>query len=180
MEKKKIKLHNLTFQPYLSEATIQERVQALGKELVIEYKDKNPLFVAILNGAFIFAADLVREFNHNCELTFVKLKSYAGLESTVDIMTRIGLETEVSGRHIIIVEDIVDTGNTMYNFLLELNQLKPLSISIASLLVKPDALLHPIDIKYIGFNIPTDFVIGYGLDYDGLGRNYKDIYQLEK
>jgi hypoxanthine phosphoribosyltransferase len=178
MENKTIQLHDLTFSTSISAEQIAERIEQLGVDLNLDYEGKNPIFIAVLNGAFVFTADLVREFKGNCELSFVKLASYAGTESSGDIATRIGLETEVRGRHIIVTEDIVDTGNTMNHFLQELRELSPASIQIASLLVKPDALQHDLDIKYIGFEIPTDFVVGYGLDYDGLGRNFPDIYSL--
>ena len=178
MEIKTIQLHDLTFSTSISAERIAERVEQLGVDLNLDYEDKNPIFIAVLNGAFVFTADLVRQFKGNCELSFVKLASYAGTESTGDIATRIGLETEVRGRHVIVTEDIVDTGNTMFHFLQELEALSPASIEIASLLVKPDALQHNLDIKYKGFEIPTDFVVGYGLDYDGLGRNFPDIYSL--
>jgi len=175
---KTIQLHDLTFSIFITQMQIAERIEQLGVDLNLDYEGKTPLFIGVLNGSFIFTADLVREFKGNCELSFVKLASYAGTESTGDINTRIGLETEVRGRHLIITEDIVDTGNTMTHFLKELAELKPASVQIASLLVKPDALLHDLNIKYEGFSIPTDFVVGYGLDYDGLGRNYPDIYRL--
>lgn len=178
MKNKTIQLHDLKFSTSISAEKIAERVEQLGVDLNLDYEDKNPIFIAVLNGAFVFTADLVRQFKGNCALSFVKLASYAGTESSGDIMTRIGLETEVRGRHIIVTEDIVDTGNTMFHFLQELAELSPASIEIASLLVKPDALQHDLDIKYKGFEIPTDFVVGYGLDYDGLGRNLPDIYSL--
>jgi len=178
MKDKTIQLHDLSFSTSIPAERIAERVEQLGVDLNLDYENKNPVFIAVLNGAFIFTADLVRQFKGNCELSFVKLASYAGTESSGDIATRIGLETEVRGRHVIITEDIVDTGNTMSHFLQELRELSPASIEIVSLLVKPDALQHDLNIKYRGFEIPTDFVVGYGLDYDGLGRNYPDIYSL--
>ncbi len=178
MDNKTVQLHDLNFSTSISAEKIAERVEQLGVDLNLDYEGKNPIFIAVLNGAFVFTADLVRQFKGNCELSFVKLASYAGTESSGTIATRIGLEAEVRGRHIIITEDIVDTGNTMFHFLQELAELSPASIEIASLLVKPDALQHELDIKYKGFEIPTDFVVGYGLDYNGLGRNLPDIYSL--
>ena len=163
MESNTIRLHDLTFSTSIPAERIAERVEQLGVDLNLDYEDKNPVFIAVLNGAFIFTADLVRQFKGDCELSFVKLASYAGTESSGDIATRIGLETEVRNRHVIITEDIVDTGNTMFHFLQELRVLNPASIEIVSLLVKPDALKHDLDIKYKGFEIPTDFVVGYGL-----------------
>lgn len=178
MEKTSVTLHNLSFQKFLLASDIEERTEQLGVDLNLDYENKNPLFIAVLNGSFIFAADLVRHFKGDCEISFVKLSSYAGTESSGDVATRIGLEVDVRNRHIIIVEDIVETGNTMYKFLQELKEMKPASIEIASCLVKPDAMQRDIDIKYKGFDIANDFVVGYGLDYDGLGRNLPDLYTL--
>ena len=139
---------------------------------------KKPLFIAILNGAFIFAADLFKQINIEAEISFIKLASYKGIKSTGKVITAIGLDVDLHRRDVIIVEDIVDTGKTLFQFLPQLQHQHPASLKIASLLHKPDALLHPIKIDYLGFTIPNKFVIGYGLDYDGLGRNIKEIYQL--
>lgn len=175
-----VKLHKLTFEPFISDKEIDERVEQLGADLNLEYKGKKPIFIPVLNGSFVFAADLLRKFEDSCEISFVKLASYAGTESTGEVQTHIGLDDKIRGRHIIIVEDIIDTGNTMHAFLQDLQKLAPASVAVASLLVKPDALQHPIDVTYKGFDIPTDFVVGYGLDYDGLGRNLPHIYRLQE
>jgi hypoxanthine phosphoribosyltransferase len=135
------------------------------------------LFIAILNGAFIFAADLFKHITLEAEICFIKLASYKGVKSTGKVITAIGLDVDLYNRHLVIIEDIVDTGKTLAQFLPQLQHHHPASLKIASLLYKPDAMKHSIKIDYLGFTIPDKFVIGYGLDYDGLGRNIKEIYQ---
>lgn len=174
----KIRVHDKEFVPYLSAEEIEVQVQRVADEINKDYKGKRPLFVAILNGAFIFAADLLKKVNVEAEICFIKLASYKGIKSTGKVITAIGLDAELYGRDVIIVEDIVDTGKTLSQFLPQLEHHHPASLKIASLLHKPDACVHPIQIDYLGFTIPDKFVLGYGLDYDGLGRNTKDIYQL--
>lgn len=175
-----VKLHDLTFEPFISATSIEKRIAEIGKEISTKFIDKKPLFIAILNGAFVFAADLVRACNIQSEIVFIKLTSYNGLESSGTVKTMIGLDMDIENRHIVIVEDIVDSGRTMHHFINDLNEKNPASISLATLLIKPGALQFPIKPEYIGFEIPTKFVIGYGLDYDGLGRNYPDIYHLKE
>ena len=150
----------------------------VAAEINRDYEGKNPLFIAILNGAFIFAADLFKQINLEAEICFIKLASYKGVKSTGKVITAIGLDTEIYNRDIIIVEDIVDTGKTLSQFLPTLEHQHPASLKIATLLHKPSATVHAIKIDYLGFTIPDKFVLGYGLDYDGLGRNIKEIYQL--
>ncbi|MFK7934691.1 MAG: hypoxanthine phosphoribosyltransferase [Saprospiraceae bacterium] len=173
-----IQVKDLTFKPYLSEADIQRRIQLLALQIEQDYQGKNPLFIGVLNGAFVFIADLLRYCNLDCEISFVKLSSYDGTKSTGEIKQAIGLNEEILGRNLIIVEDIVDTGKTMSSFITQLEKLQPASIALASLLFKPSALKHAVKIDYLGFEIPDLFVIGYGLDYNGIARNLKDIYQL--
>ncbi len=174
-----IQVHDLSFQPYLSSEKIQTRIQELATELKTEYADKRPLFIGVLNGAFMFAADLLKACSFDCEISFIKVASYRGTQSTGEVSTLIGLDEDIKGRHIVIVEDIVDTGNTMAKLMRDLTEYEPASMSLVSLLLKPEALQHPhLPLRYIGFEIPNKFVVGYGLDYDGLGRNYPDIYQL--
>jgi len=173
-----IKVHDKEFIPYLGEAEIEEQVKRVASEINRDYKGKKPLFIAILNGAFIFAADLFKRINIEAEISFIKLASYKGIKTSGKVITAIGLDADLHERHVIIIEDIVDTGKTLFHFLPQLHHQHPTSLKIATLLHKPDALLHPIKIDYVGFNIPNKFVIGYGLDYDGLGRNIKEIYQL--
>ena len=177
---KTVQAHDLHFSLFLTEEDIQRRVQELGARLRAQYGDKRPVFLGVLNGSFMFAADLVRAFGADCELSFIKLSSYRGLQSTGDVSTLIGLETDLNDRHVIILEDIVDTGKTLYSLLPDLQKLQPASIAIAALLQKPDMLEFPLEVQYVGFSIPPHFVIGYGLDYDGLGRQLPAIYQLIK
>jgi len=173
-----IQVNGLQFKPYLTEREVLERVAELGKEISQKYKGQIPLFLGVLNGAFIFAADLVRACSIECEISFIKLSSYEGLESSGSLKTYIGLTENIEGRIVILVEDIVDTGQTMHQFLPDLKKLKPAKVELVTLFLKRDALQHEVPMDYIGFSIPSDFIIGYGLDYDGCGRNLRDIYQL--
>ena len=168
----------LKFKEYISRENVDQRVLELGADIRADYQDKNPLFIGILNGAFMFTADLVRACNIDCELSFIKLSSYAGLTTTGKVTTLLGLDTEVEGRHVIVVEDIVDTGSTLHSFMETLRAKNPASISLAAFLVKPDAIQYHMDIDYFGYEIPNKFVIGYGLDYKGAGRHLRGIYQL--
>lgn len=176
----KIKLHDRTFKSYLSEDRIQERVQVLGLKISDDFQGKKPLFISILNGSFLFAADLVRAFEGDCEVSFVKLASYEGTKSNGKIKKHIGLEVDLKDRHVILVEDIIDSGQTLHEFLPELKKMNPTSISIAVFLLKPNSVKYPFNIEYLGFEIPDKFVVGYGMDYNGLGRNLPAIYQLKK
>jgi hypoxanthine phosphoribosyltransferase len=173
-----IKVHDKEFEIYLSEHDIQEKIKELAKQLENDYKDKNPLFIAILNGSFMFASDIFKNLNIDAEICFIKLASYKGMKSTGNVITAIGLDKDLYNRHVIIIEDIVDTGKTLYNFLPKLQHQQTASLKIVTLLHKPEATTFPLTIDYIGFSIPNKFVVGYGLDYDGLGRNLKEIYQL--
>lgn len=173
-----IKVHDKEFVPYLTSGEIEKQISRVASEINRDYVGKKPLFIAILNGSFIFAADLFKQINVEAEIAFIKLASYKGVKSTGKVITSIGLDTDIYGRDVIIIEDIVDTGKTLFQFLPQLEHQHPSSLKIASLLHKPDAMVHPIRIDYLGFTIPDKFVLGYGLDYDGLGRNIKEIYQL--
>lgn len=176
-----IQIHDLQFQPFLSTQQIQERVAELGAQLSLEYGDKKPVFLVMLKGAVVFATDLVRAFQQPAEVSFVRTQSYVGTQSTHEVKVLLGpTPEEVFNRHIIIVEDIVDSGQTMHRFLPILEAQQPKSISLATLLFKPDMLKKEVKIDYIGFSIPPKFVVGYGLDYDGLGRNLPAIYQLKE
>lgn len=150
----------------------------MAEEINRDYAGKKPIFIAILNGAFIFASDLFRNVNVDAEICFIKLASYKGVKSTGKVITSIGLDVELYNRDVIILEDIVDTGKTLSAFLPQLLHQHPASLKVATLLHKPTATVHEITIDYLGFTIPDKFVLGYGLDYDGLGRNLKEIYQL--
>jgi hypoxanthine phosphoribosyltransferase len=166
------------FQPYIKALQIQEQIDKLAKQLNVDYAGKKPLFIAILNGSFMFASDLFKELTIDAEICFIKLASYKGTKSTGNVITSIGLDIPLTDRHVVIIEDIVDTGKTLHEFLPQLVNQQPASLKIAALLHKPDALVHPLTIDYIGFNVPNKFLLGFGLDYDGLGRNLKEIYQL--
>ncbi len=171
-------VHGKTFEPYINAATIATQINKLGSQINDDYKDKKPLFIAILNGSFMFASDLFKAVTIEAEICFIKLASYKGTKSTGNVITSIGLDEPLKDRHVIIVEDIVDTGKTLSEFLPQLTSQQPASLKIASLLQKPDALKHDITVDYLGFSIPNKFVLGFGLDFDGLGRNIKEIYQI--
>ena len=168
------------FKPYIKAGEIQGQILKLANQINNDYADKKPLFIAILNGSFMFASDLFKELSIEAEICFIKLASYNGTKSTGNVITSIGLDEPLKDRHVIIVEDIVDTGKTLHEFLPQLINQQPASLKIAALLHKPDALAYPLTIDYLGFSVPNKFLLGYGLDYDGLGRNLKEIYQLEE
>src|SRR5579863_1063039 len=170
-----ITVHDRNFVPYLSAAEISGQVQRIADEINRDYAGKKPLFIAILNGSFIFAADLFKLITMEAEISFIKLASYKGIKTSGKVVTAIGLDADLHKREVIIIEDIVDTGKTLFQFLPQLQHQHPTSLKIATLLHKPEALRHPLTIDYLGFNIPNKFVIGYGLDYDGLGRNINEI-----
>ena len=173
-----IKVHDKSFETYLSEETIQHRIKEMAADINRDYEGKRPLFIAILNGSFMFAADLFKHLTIPAELCFIKLASYKGMKSSGKVVTSIGLEEDIFGKEVIIVEDIVDTGKTLHRFLPKLFHQQPHSLKIATLLHKSEATEYPLKLDYIGFDIPNKFVVGYGLDYDGLGRNLKEIYQV--
>jgi len=177
---KHISVNGKYFKKYIDEADIQARIVELGKILTQEYEGKTPLFIGVLNGGFLFAADLFRQFEFECEITFVKLTSYKGMSSTGNVNEVIGLDVDVQGRHLIVLEDIIDTGKTLHDFMPKLLQQGASSARLATLLHKPDALKFDVKIDYMGFNVPNKFLIGYGLDFDQKGRNYPDIYQLDE
>lgn len=173
-----IQVLDKSFVPYLSEHDIARRVTELAKSISADYAGKDPMFIGILNGSFVFAADLFKQINTPATISFIKLASYKGTSSTGTVITAIGLEENLHGKDIILIEDIVDTGKTMTEFIPTLMQQNPNSVRICTLLQKPDALKYPLDVHYVGFSIPNKFVVGYGLDYDGFGRNFPAIYQL--
>ncbi|HBN46128.1 MAG TPA: hypoxanthine phosphoribosyltransferase [Prevotella sp.] len=173
-----VKVKDKTFRTFIPEAEILQRVKAVADKLNEDMKDKNPLFLAVLNGSFMFAADLMRMITIPCEISFVKLASYQGTTSTGKIKEVIGINEELKGRTVVIVEDIVDTGFTMKRMLEQLGTRGPESLHICSLLVKPGKLQVPLNIEYAAMEIPNDFIVGYGLDYDQQGRNLRDIYTI--
>ena len=174
-----IQVLDKTFEPYLKEAEIQEKITKLAEQLNQDYTGKRPLFLSVLNGSFLFTADLFKQITIEAEVSFIKLASYKGTSSTGNVITAIGLDINVKDRHIIILEDIIDTGKTLHHYLPQLESMQPASVKIAVLLNKKEALIYPVQIDYACFDIPNKFVVGYGLDYDGLGRNSRDIYQLK-
>lgn len=173
-----VTLHDKTFDIYLSAETIEKKIGELAARLNEDYKNRRPLFIAILNGSFMFAADLFKHLTIEAEICFIKLVSYRGMKSSGHVITAIGLDHDLFGRDVIIVEDIVDTGKTLNEFLPQLHHQQPKSFEIVTLLHKHEATQYPLQLNYVGFQIPDKFVVGYGLDYDGLGRNLKEIYQL--
>ena len=173
-----VQVHDKSFEIYLSETLIQDRITEMAAAINEDYKGKRPLFIAILNGSFIFAADLFRHLTIQAELCFIKLASYKGMKSSGNVVTSIGLEDDLFGKDVLIVEDIVDTGKTLHNFLPKLVHQQPRSLKIVTLLHKSEATEYPLQLDYVGFEIPNKSVVGYGLDYDGLGRNLRQIYQL--
>jgi hypoxanthine phosphoribosyltransferase len=173
-----IRVHDKTFEPYLTAEEISTRISEIARKLEEDYRNKRPLFIAILNGSFIFASDLFKVLSIDAEICFIKLASYKGTKSTGHVITAIGLDMDLYGRDVIIIEDIVDTGKTLNQFLPQLRHQQPASLRIVALLHKPEATEFPLTIDYLGFSIPNKFVVGYGLDYDGLGRNIPEIYRL--
>ena len=173
-----IRVHDKSFEPYLSADEIIERVSIIASKINRDYEGKRPLFIAILNGAFMFASDLFKQIKIEAEICFIKLASYKGTKSSGQVITAIGLDMDLFNRHIVIIEDIVDTGKTLNVFLPQLKNQQPASLKIVALLHKPESSTYPLKIDYLGFTIPNKFVVGYGLDYDGLGRNIAEIYQL--
>jgi hypoxanthine phosphoribosyltransferase len=173
-----IRVHDKEFGPYLAAELIDEKIQGIADAMNRDYADKRPLFIAILNGAFMFASDLFKKISIDAEISFIKLASYKGTKSSGQVITAIGLDTDLHGRHVVILEDIVDTGKTLSEFLPQLEHQQPASLKIAALLHKPEATVYPITVDYLGFSVPNKFLLGYGLDYDGLGRNIPSIYQL--
>ena len=173
-----IQVNDKSFEPYLTAAQIDVEVQRLAGEINKDYAGKKPLFIAILNGSFMFASDLFKALTIECEICFIKLASYKGTKSTGQVITSIGLDAILTNREVIILEDIVDTGKTLSEFLPQLENQQPQSLKIVALLHKPEATTHPLKIDYLGFEVPNKFLLGYGLDYDGYARNLKEIYTL--
>lgn len=173
-----IKVRDKEFTVSLPSAEIQARVKAVASQISEDLRGKRPIFLAVLNGAFVFAADLLRSVTTDCEISFIRFASYSGTQSTGNVKQLLGINEDLRGRTVVIVEDIIDSGLTMQQLLETLKQHEPADVRIAALLVKPDNLQVNLDIPYCCFQIPNDFIVGYGLDYDGEGRNLPDIYTV--
>lgn len=177
---KTVKYNGLTFEPYITRDKIQARIEELGREITKEYQGRRPIFVCVLNGAFPFASELFLQVDTDAEIAFIRLQSYEGMESTNVVKKVMGLTANIEGRPVIVVEDIVDTGNTIDRLVKDLKEQNPADVKIATLLFKPESLRCDVKPDYIGFSIPPKFIIGYGLDLDGLARNLQDIYVLKE
>lgn len=173
-----IQIKDKSFTTFITEDKILKEVSRVADEINRDLAGTEPLFLSVLNGSFMFTADLMKRINIPCEISFVKLASYQGTSSTGKIKELVGLNENIEGRTVVIVEDIIDTGFTMKGLVETLRSKNPKDIRIATLLVKPDKLQVKLDIDYVAMNIPNDFIVGYGLDYDGKGRNYRDIYTV--
>ncbi len=175
---KTVTVKDKTFVLSLAAETIQKRIVQLAVQIKKDMNGETPMLVCVLKGSFMFAADLFRNIEGDAEITFIRVSSYSGTASTGEVKSVVGITENLEGRSVIIVEDIVDTGDTAVYLIDELKKHGPARIAFASLLLKPKALRHPVKIDYIGFEVPNDFLVGFGLDYDGLGRNLNDIYKL--
>ena len=173
-----VKIKDKTFRTSIPESEIKARVKAVAQQISKDMEGKTPLLLGVLNGSFIFAADLMREMTIPCEISFVKLASYQGTTSTGKIKEVVGINENLSGRDVIIVEDIVESGQTMKQMVESLGTRNPASVHICTLFFKPEKLQEELTLDYVAFRIPDDFIVGYGLDYDGLGRELKDIYTI--
>lgn len=173
-----IQLHDKHFIPFISEEEISFAIKSMAKQMDDDFFDKIPVFIGVLNGSFMVLSDLMKNYRGMCEVNFVKMSSYEGTKSTNQVKQLIGLNQNLEGRTVVIVEDIVDTGNTIEELKTILKDQKVKNLKIATLFFKPDAYKKDIKLDYVGIRIPDKFIVGFGLDYDGLGRNLQDIYQL--
>jgi hypoxanthine phosphoribosyltransferase len=174
-----IHLHDKTFVPYISSEEIQFAIENLAKRMADDFFEETPIFIGVLNGSFMFLSDLMKSYRGMCEVSFVKVASYEGTASTNDVKQLIGINENLEGRTVVIVEDIVDTGNTVEELKKILKEKNVKHLKIATLFFKPEAYKKDIKLDYVGIRIPNKFIVGYGLDYDGLGRNLPDVYQLK-
>ncbi len=173
-----VTLHDKTFRPFISEDEIQSAIKQTALQIQKDYEGLCPVFMGVLTGSFLFTADLVREFKGDCEVSFMRVASYEGTETTGEVKEVLGIKENLEGRHVVIIEDIVDTGNTLEKLFEIVKKHNPASLKIATLLYKPKAYTKNIPIDYASMEVGNEFLVGYGLDYDGLGRNLKDIYIL--
>jgi hypoxanthine phosphoribosyltransferase len=174
-----VQLKDKKFELFIPEKVITKEIKRVAMNVARDMKEKNPLFICVLNGAFMFASDLIKRINVPCEVGFIRLKSYHGTQSSGSVKEIQGLVENIENRHVVIIEDIIDTGHTMSYLMNKLKTERPASVKIACLLFKPNALEIDIKPDYCALEIPNDFIVGYGLDYDGLGRNLKDIYKIK-
>ena len=175
-----IKIHDREFVKTIPAEEIAQRVKGVAERINKDYAGKRPLLIGVLNGCFMFVSDLMKNLEIECEISFVKFSSYQGAETTGNVKQLLGLSESIEGRDVIIMEDIVDTGLTMHKMLETLEEKKPASLAVASLFLKPARLRVPVEVKYSAFEIPDRFIVGYGLDYDGLGRNLPDVYDVKE
>jgi hypoxanthine phosphoribosyltransferase len=174
-----IQVKDKKFELFLSENLIKERIMAVANDMNRDLRNENPVFICVLNGAFMFASDLIKQLDFPCEVGFIRLKSYQGTKTEGAVREIHGFDENIENRHVVIVEDIIDTGHTMRYLTEKMKEKHPASLKIATLLFKPDALQLDIHPDYVALEIPNDFIVGYGLDYDGHGRNLKDIYKIK-
>lgn len=177
---KRVRILDKDFDLFIKAVDIQDSIKRIAVEMNNDLKDKNPIFIAVLNGSFMFAGDLMKHVDISSEITFVRIASYKGVNTTKDMKEVLGLNESIKGRTVVIVEDIVDTGHTIERLITQFETLKPKEIKIATLLFKPDALVKDVKPDYVALEIPNDFIVGYGLDYDGYGRNLQDIYKIKE
>ncbi|MCD4710073.1 MAG: hypoxanthine phosphoribosyltransferase [Bacteroidales bacterium] len=178
MDSNIVQVHDKHFEPFITEEVIQREVTRIAVEMNRDLASKDPIFLGILNGAFMFASDLYKQLNFPCQITFLKLASYSGTQSTGSVKQLIGINRELRDRVVVVLEDIVDTGVTLETIIRQLSGFEPAEIKVATFLHKPDATVREVNLDYVGMEIPNNFILGYGLDYDGYGRNFREIYQL--
>jgi len=178
MEQKMVQVRDKTFKLVIPEKLIQQEVTRIAEQMNAELADRDPIFLGILNGAFMFAGDLYKQLTFPCQITFLKLASYSGTRSTGTVKQLIGINLDLKDRCVVVLEDIVDTGVTLETIIRQLSGYEPAEIRVATFLHKPDATIREVRLDYVGMEIPNDFILGYGLDYDGYGRNFREIYRL--
>jgi len=178
MKENIVQVRDKFFKPFIPEERIQKEVSRIARQMNEELADKDPIFLGILNGAFMFASDLYKQITFPCQITFLKLTSYSGTKSTGTVKQLIGINFDLKDRVVVVLEDIVDTGITLETIIRQLSGYEPAEIKVATFLHKPDATIRDVKLDYVGVEIPNDFILGYGLDYDGYGRNYKEILVL--
>ena len=178
MDSKIVQVHDKFFKPFIDEEAIQKEVSRVAHEMNRDLAAKDPIFLGILNGAFMFASDLYKQLDFPCQITFLKLASYSGTQSTGSVKQLLGINRDLKDRVVVVLEDIVDTGVTLETIIRQLSGYEPAEIRVATFLHKPEATVKKVKLDYVGMEIPNNFILGYGLDYDGYGRNFREIYQL--